>query len=249
MNSESCAITDSSVFRVGTLYPSAIGISCSGKDSKACKIIHNQVHETPYTAIACSGNEHCIERNVILDFMQELDDGAAIYITFCKDIMVCHNSVEGTSGRIASAYYLDEQAEGCVVEKNLAFNTRWPSHNHMARDCIIRNNVFIDDNEMKLTFHRCRGFTLEKNILYANGAILIRSPRDGIATMPKNIFFSCADTIEMETLENYTSSQRSPLLPRDGTVFENPLFEDMEHGDFTFQADSHAESLGIEPYQ
>ena len=72
------------VHHVGRLYPSAIAIWGDGSDGQVCRIEHNTLHDTPYTAIACGGDDHRIEHNHIFRAMQELHDGAGIYISSCN---------------------------------------------------------------------------------------------------------------------------------------------------------------------
>ena len=70
------------VHHVGRIYPSGIAVWGGGRDGQTCRIEHNTVHDTPYTAIACGGDDHRIEHNRIYAAMQALHDGAGIYITF-----------------------------------------------------------------------------------------------------------------------------------------------------------------------
>jgi len=222
-------VADNLVFRVGVLYPGAIGVWCGGKRSE---VVHNEVHDTPYTAIACGGDEHRIENNLIYRAMKELHDGAGIYITFCKGIVVrgnfIHDIVE-TGGYGASAYYLDEQAEGCLVEGNLSLRVARPSHNHMARRNTIRNNLFISEGDANLTFPRSSEYRIEKNIIYAKGKISISSPK-AITESSGNVFFSQKGIVQGAA---------------SGTLQADPLFINLEKGDYRFAPDSPALKLGI----
>ena len=68
--------------------------------------------------------------------MKTLYDGAAIYMFGAKDCVMRGNFVRDiidTDGYGASAYYLDENSEGCVVENNLSLRVARPSHNHLAK--------------------------------------------------------------------------------------------------------------------
>ena len=127
--------------------------------------------------------------------MQELHDGAGIYITFCKGITLRGNFIRDivdTGGYGASAYYLDEQEEDCLVEGNMALRVARPSHNHMAKNNTVRNNVFIHDGDMTLTFPRSSGFAFVSNILQAKGKISF-SNADAITRMEKTLFSAKAD--------------------------------------------------------
>jgi len=70
-----CIVSDNHIHDVGLTYPSAIAMQGGGRD---CQISHNEIHETPYTAVNCGGQNNRIEHNLIYHAMQELHDGAGI---------------------------------------------------------------------------------------------------------------------------------------------------------------------------
>lgn len=263
---DNITVSNNHIHDIGVIYPSAIALWGGGNDNE---ISHNELHDTPYSAIDCSGERTVIEGNLFYRTMQVLNDGAAIYITFCKDFIIRGNIVRGSRGAgPAHAYYMDEHAENCIVEKNLAINTAWPTHNHMTINSTIRNNVFIDEGAQTLTFPRSIGMTFEKNILVAQ-EITFQTPTEetaaqksdeevpevlkqfekanGITSMPNNIIHSRSGKVTINVYSKYTTMKTMPLEPRDGTVFGDPLFVDPENGDYSFKAGSPAEKLGIEP--
>ncbi len=226
-----CHVADNHVHHVGVTYPSAIGVWGSGK---RVRIAHNEIHDTPYTAIACGGDEHRIESNLIYRAMQVLHDGAGIYITFCKRVTLCGNLIRDivdTGGYGASAYYLDEQAEGCVVEKNVSVGVGWPSHNHWAKDNTIRNNVFVCDGDAKLTFPKSSGYRFERNVIRAKGKITLSNP-SAIATSSNNVLFSEAGQV---------------IGAPPGTRQAEPGVVSAAPGRFGFAPGSPAIAAGIEP--
>jgi hypothetical protein len=240
-------IADNHVYRIGALYPSAVGIWIGGNRST---VRHNEVHDTPYSAIIGGGEENRIEFNLIYRAMQTLHDGAGIYFTFCKGIVIRGNIVRDivdTGGYGASAYYLDEQAEDCLVEGNLSVNVARPAHNHMARNNTLRNNLFLVNGSASLTFMRCEGYRLEKNIVQATGDIVLSAPPQGIASMPANLFHSGTGKVLLETMNDYQAQGRQPLPPRDGTRFSDPRWTDSKAGIYTFRPDSPAKELQIAP--
>ncbi len=260
-------IRDCHIHHIGEIYPSAIAVMGGGEN---LLISHNEIHHTPYSAISSSASHSLIESNVFHDTMQVLSDGAAIYITFCEGTVMRGNIVRGSRGSgPAHAYYMDEQSDGCIVEGNLAVNTAWPSHNHMARGSIIRNNVFIDDGGQLLTFPRSSGMIFEKNILAAR-KITIRAhtkeqvtpenlalatevarpylQKEGISSWADNIMYSTADSVMFHEQWGYGAPDNThPLEPRDGTVFADPMFTDPADGDFSFKPGSPAPEMGILP--
>ncbi len=164
------------VHHVGVAYPSAIALWAGGRRHR---IAGNVVHHTPYTGIASSGEETVIEQNVIHDVMEQLHDGAGIYITFCKRMVVRGNVVRDivdTGGYGASAYYLDEQAEDCVVEHNVSVRVARPSHNHMASRNTLRGNIFVGEGDLTLTFQKSADYRLEGNVISTTGQVVFKQP-------------------------------------------------------------------------
>jgi hypothetical protein len=237
-------ISDNAIHHTGSTYPSATGMQIGGSD---VLVSHNDIHDITYSGIGLYASDSMIEANRFHDVMTELSDGAAIYIGFCHDVTMRGNVVQGTAGGLTHAYYIDEQGTNCVVEGNLAINTHWPSHNHMAKTCTIRHNVFLDEGDMRLTFPRSHGFTFAGNILVAGGAITFQMTDDGIAAMPGNVLCSRAGTITVERLdgEGYGATKRLPLAPRDGTRFADPAFTNAPAGDYTYRPGSPALALNL----
>ncbi len=242
----SCLVRNNHIHDVGRIYPSAIALWGGGREGHVCRIEHNTVHDTPYTAIACGGDDHRIERNRIYRAMQVLHDGAGIYITFCKRIELRGNYIHDiidTGGYGASAYYLDEQAEDCLVEGNLSLRVARPSHNHMARKNTIRGNVFVCEGDATMTFPRCEDYLLEKNVVVAEGAIRITRP-EAIAAARDNILHSRTGTVEGAELDDYRTVDTQALEPSIRWTLVDPRLALDETGRVSFSPDGPAASLG-----
>ena len=239
-------ITDNHVHDVGLTYPSAIALTGGGQ---GCEISHNHVHHTPYSAVTCGGQDNRIESNRIHHAMQELHDGAGIYCFAGKNLVLRGNfiyDIVDTGGYGASAYYLDERSEGCLVEKNLSINVARPSHNHMAGSNTIRNNVFISDGDMQLTFPRSSGYTFERNILQAKGKIAFDN-YEGIVTAANNVFYSEEGKVQCHKLDRYSRSGSYSLEPSDSNLQTDPMLTAYQQGKVEFAPGSPARRLGIEP--
>jgi len=239
-------IADCRVHDVGVTYPSAIGLWVNGRRAQA---VHNEVHDTPYTAIASGGDDHLFEGNLIHDAMKELHDGAGIYITFCKRVTLRGNfirDIADTGGYGASAYYLDEQAEDCLVEGNLSLRVKRPSHNHMARKNTLRNNVFVVDGDASITFPRSADYRLERNVIVATGKITFSNPA-AMASFADNVLFSAAGKVEGQPLTDYRATGTEPLKPGGGSILADPKLAVSERGKVAFAPDSPALKLGIAP--
>jgi hypothetical protein len=240
-------IEDNLVHDIGLTYPSAIGLVGGGKRGR---IRHNEVHDTPYSAVNWGGEDVVIEANLLYRAMKVLHDGAGIYTFGSKRLVMRGNFIRDivdTGGYGASAYYLDEQCEGCTVEGNLALRVARPSHNHMARDNTIRGNVFVCDADATVTFPRCSGFTFEKNVIVATGKITFQGI-GAVTTLKDNVLFSRTGKVEGEKLKDYSGAGREEIKAGEAGVMADPqLLDGYEKGLCRFAPDSPALKLGIQP--
>lgn len=239
-------IRDNHVHDIGLTYPSAIALSGGGQNGE---IAHNHVHHTPYSAITCGGRANRIEHNRIHHAMQKLHDGAGIYCFAGEDLVLSGNfihDITDTGGYGASAYYLDERSEGCLVEGNLSVNVARPSHNHMAKGNTLRNNVFISDTDLRLTFPRSSDYTFERNVLCAKGKIVFEN-FEAITTARHNILFGAEGAVQCHKLDRYSKTDSYALTPDDPNAHADPLLTAYAEGKVEFAADSPAIAMGIEP--
>ena len=239
-------IANNHIHDVGLTYPSAIGLWGGGKDNN---ISHNEIHDTPYTAINCGGENNRIEHNLIYHAMQQLHDGAAIYCFAGKNLTLRGNfarDIVDTGGYGSSAYYLDERSENCLVEGNLSLRVARPVHNHMAKNNTIRNNVFIVNEDARLTFPRSSDYTFEKNIICAKGKITFENP-DAIETFRNNVLFSAKGEVEGRKLNRYSHAGTYPLKADHGNLLVDPLLSEFQEGMVRFAAGSPIAKLGIRP--
>jgi hypothetical protein len=239
-------VSDNHIHDIGLTYPSAIALQGGGKD---CLLSHNEIHDCPYTAINCGGQNNHIQHNLIYRAMQELHDGAGIYCFAGKDLVLRGNFIRDiidTGGYGASAYYLDERSENCLVEGNLSIGVVRPSHNHMAKNNTIRNNVFISSGDARLTFPRSADYTIENNIIQAKGKIIFEGS-NAITVLRNNVLFSEAGKVEGRKLERYSQAGSYPMKPQDGNLFANPLLAEFAKGRVKLAAESPVHKLGIKP--
>ncbi len=237
-------VIDNHIHDVGLTYPSAIALQGGGRN---CDISHNEVHETPYTAVNWGGQNNRIEHNLIYHAMQELHDGAGIYCFAGKGLVLRGNFIRDiidTGGYGASAYYLDERSENCLVEGNLSYGIVRPSHNHMAKNNTIRNNVFISDADVRLTFPKSSNYTVEKNIVCAKGNIVLENP-DAITTLRNNVLFSAEGTVQCRKLKNYSHSGTYQFKAEEGNLLADPLIVEFEKGAVRFAPETPVGRLGI----
>jgi hypothetical protein len=178
-------------------------------------IHRNEIHDAPYTGISSGGDHHRIEENLIYRVMREMHDGGAIYCSGGKQLLLRGNMardiVEVGEGYGASAYYLDEQCENCVVERNVSVGVPRPTHNHMARNNVIRDNVFITDGDMTLSFSRSSGYTFRGNTLFVPGKILVNQP-GAVTAWEDNVIFR-GGSGEDGTPQPFTIDDSMPSVP------------------------------------
>ena len=233
-------IADNHICGFGKIYTSAIGIREGAPNPNAQQhpevshdnqVLHNEVSDGPYVGIEFNGWKNRFEHNLVRDVMKVLADGAAFYGDG-KDIVIRHNVVRDIpADKRAHGFYIDELGSGFLVEENLSVDCAWPLHMHLATGNTIRNNLFISERDAQLTFPKCSGFKMERNILIANGPIQVENPA-GVKDWTDNLFFSRAGGYE-----------QVPESVRKG----DPLFVDAARMDYRFQADSPAPGLGIKP--
>jgi hypothetical protein len=236
------------VRKVGLVYPSGIAMDVGG--GKGARILHNSIQDCTYDGILNGAGESLIEKNRIYLVMQELHDGGAIYSGFCQGVTIRGNwasNITNMGGYGSSAYYLDEQSAGCLVEDNLSVNVTRPSQNHMAHDNVLRHNLFIITGDGMLNFARCKGYSLEGNVIEGDGKINFTAPPDGVTSTPRNVIDSAKGDITWQTLADYNVQNTEPFAPKDGTVVADPLLVNKKPGAYEFGAGSPALKLGIKP--
>ena len=171
----------------GRTYPAALALRVVGQH---WRVHHNTLHHTPYTAINATGLDLHFEHNRFHRIMEELMDGAAIYLFAGKSCRIRGNYTYDMREAQVHAYYLDERSEQCVVEDNVAVGVYWPLHNHMASDCTLRRNVCLNEGDMKISLGRCAGFTLRQNVFACGGQLTLANSCRGILRFDKNTLFS-----------------------------------------------------------
>jgi len=188
-------IESNQIHHVGVLYPSAIALMAGGAQG-TYTIRRNEIHNTSYSGMCISGINTVIEENLLYRCMQELHDGAAIYVGGAKANIIRRNVVRDIvkigKGYGVSSYYLDEKCRDCVVESNVSIGVSRPSHNHMTLNCKLRNNVFICDGDMALSFARCAGHQVTDNTLHLNGKLNIGDP-DAVTEWAGNLIIQSGE--------------------------------------------------------
>jgi len=190
-----CAVVSNRICRVGCYHPSATALSVSHKLSDAATegfhVYRNEIHDVPYCGMIISGGGHLVEENLLYRVMRELQDGAAIYGGAKKCVLrgnLVRDVVKMGEGYGVSSYYLDEGSADCIVEHNVSLGVERPVHNHISSDLIIRDNVFVAETNMSLSFPRSRRCVFTGNTLFAPGKVTL-SPPNAVTAWSNNVVF------------------------------------------------------------
>lgn len=209
-------ISDCRVQYTGLYYPAAIGIAAAN-----CNILHNEVSHTSYSAINCSGNDYTVEKNLLHDAMEVLNDGAAIYSFGTQRGVLRENLTWGIHPKdghiLRIAYYLDETARDWLVERNVALDCDYPNHNHMCGGHTYRENLFVSGADLLITMQNAASANRYLgNVLSAAGEIIIRMPVNGMEEFSGNAFHSSSGRIRHGVVKGY-----DVLEERDLSMGEN----------------------------
>ena len=172
-------VSGNHIHHLGVHYPSAVAFYGEHHHPKGLRIYRNEIHDGPYSGIVCFGANHRIEENLIYRVMREMHDGAAIYGHLTRGLLrgnVVRDVVKAGKGFGAAAYYLDEQSEDCLVERNVSIGVARPMQNHITRDITMRHNVFIAEGDMALPCSRSANLAFEGNTLFAPGKLTVMPP-------------------------------------------------------------------------
>jgi hypothetical protein len=249
------------IHHVGQIFPSAIAVYVGMTDpnvpeewkvrhqTHSAQITHNELHDTPYTAIACGGSDHIIDHNLIYRAMQDLYDGAGIYITFCENVRMRGNvvrDIKKSAGAGTSAYYMDEKTINSVLDGNICIDVARPMHNHISNNNTICNNVFIMPGAGYYTLERSSDYTFEKNILMSDDEFAIYDIRT-LTRFENNIFF-CRNGMPMaRELDQYQITKSYPLPLAETNRECDPKIKIDENGNVSYAQDSPIKELGILP--
>ncbi|BFP40149.1 hypothetical protein FGF1_09940 [Flavobacteriaceae bacterium GF1] len=253
-------IHNNHIHDIGKTFPSAIAMYVGATDPNVpeeweagklytdCKITHNELHDVPYAAICAGGKNLRIEKNLVHRAMQNLYDGAGIYITFCTNALVKQNfirDIKDTPGAGTSAYYLDEKAIDCTIEENVEINVPRPSHNHIAFNNTFRNNIFIMKGKGWFSLERSKGYHFEKNVMVATEGLEFYD-MVAVERLENNILCPGQGQLITKELDHYDVRSAYELKLENGNTTDDPLLLNYENGKIQFANDSIAHKLGIQ---
>jgi len=164
------------ICHVGLIYQAAsvIGVTGSRTTVRGCELF-----DGPYSGSIGNGNDLVFEDNLIHHVMRVLHDGAAIYGNLIRGVIrgnVARDITPNGKGFGASAYYCDEGSTDCVVERNVSMGVVRPVHHNVTRNTQVRDNVFVSDGDMTISFHNSIGGVFERNTCVLNGKLNFTTP-------------------------------------------------------------------------
>jgi len=123
------------------------GISLNGVGNIAS---HNLIHNAPHMGMGFLGNDHTIEFNEIHSVCYESNDAGAIYTGrrwTMRGTVVRYNymhHINGFEDRGCVGVYLDDMFCGTEISGNLFYRVTRPAFIGGGRDCVVKNNLFVD---------------------------------------------------------------------------------------------------------
>ncbi|MCF7838931.1 MAG: right-handed parallel beta-helix repeat-containing protein [Candidatus Marinimicrobia bacterium] len=276
-----CHITDNLIHGGGQVFPAACGITLAHSVQNV--VAHNEIHDMTYSGISCGwlwglcdsvSRLHWIYKNHIHDLGRRggMSDMGGIYLlgpqpgTFIENNYI-HDIQSAAYG--GWGIYPDEGSSLLTIEKNVVVRTGSDSlHEHMGRQNVIRNNLFLLGGEGGVRFsrstrNRWQAFPTEGGLFFGNIVVTDGAPviHDFLAYQERNPY--------RFDLNVYWDSRGKPgCMTRRGmngqwqplsfeerraagldlhSVLADPRLKDAAAGDFAPTADSPARALGFEP--
>jgi len=214
-------VENNHIHHLGQYYPGAAGLLMGGD---GIELVRNVIHDVPYSGVIGGGGKEClIEDNLVYHAMMVMHDGAAIYGNLRQSVIrgnVVRDIRPNGAGFGASGYYLDEGSYDCVIENNVSYNVARPTHNHITRGTIVRNNVFISEEDMTVSFQRSENMTFSGNTLYVKGKLRV-ADRNAAKVWEDNCIFS-GDGKDGFRIESWVPLT-PPEAPKDRPVYAKAM--------------------------
>lgn len=255
-------VADNHIYDGGINFPSGIGVWVGHSHDN--RIIHNHIHDLYYSAISVGWQfdykpsgayNNLIEYNDIHDIGRAmLSDMGGIYtLGIQPGTIIRNNRIHDVTVMNYGGFgiYLDQASSNIVVENNLVYRcASGLFHQHFGRDNTIRNNIFAFGQTGQLMRSREEdqlSFTFERNIVYYDGAPLLRgSWQNNNFTMRNNVYWDASG--KPVTFAGWSFKQWQARGQDTDSLVADPLFRDPAHDDFTVLPTSPALAHGFVPF-
>jgi hypothetical protein len=114
------------------------------------RVSGNRISDAPHSAVLFSGNDHIIEENTIFDVVKETSDAGAIYVGrdfTVHGTLIARNLLRDirpfAPGREVKGIYIDDQASGITIKKNIFARVQQPVFIGGGRDNVVEDNLFF----------------------------------------------------------------------------------------------------------
>ena len=256
-------VRDCALAHGGRMHPAAVGILIGHSPHNT--IDHDDIDDFFYTGISVgwswgygpsAAHHNAVTANRVGGIGQEkLSDMGGIYTlgTGAGNVVrdnVFHDIAAFDYG--GWGIYFDEGSTGMVAERNLVYRTKSAGfHQHYGRDNIVRNNIFAYGTEAVLMRTRAephRSFTLERNLVVANGSPLLGSNWSGTGyAIDRNLYWDEAGP-PAGPRRGVTWDQWRAAGHDRHSIVADPGFRDPGHGDFRLKPGSPAAKIGFKAF-
>ncbi|MFH0833294.1 MAG: right-handed parallel beta-helix repeat-containing protein [archaeon] len=253
-------ITNNLIHETGKIYKDSVAITAYLVGDNL--ISHNHIYDTSYSGIfvgeyppiskgVFAGN-NIIEQNKIHNVMQELNDGAGIYIVGNQPGTAVRNNVIydvlATGNHIFDYYlwgiYLEGETANILIENNLVYRTAFGglmffSNAFNNYNNIARNNIFVDGINYQTYLQNAAKDSFTNNIVYYSknkGNLFKVVGAEAIGTSNNNLYYSPNDLSNLNTQLNQWKSYGFDQ----NSITQDPLFADYLNDDFRLSKDSPA---------
>lgn len=191
--------------------------------------------------------KNVIEYNEIHDCMKRLHDGNAIYLSAHGDGNIVRRNVTYNHPK-SSMIRTDDDSHGVTVEENFFFGTIVMDGMKMKGLNTIRNNIFI--NSVTLTGRIGNtadpNSLITHNIYYHTVSKLSQGFHKGLKMLNNNINYNLYFHKEQGQAKKFLTIQQQMAPGMDSrSIVADPMFMDIENGDFSLKKNSPALKLGI----
>lgn len=194
------------VDHTGMDYYSGAGLFASN-----CLILNNHVEETSYSGIVAFGDNVIIDDNIVVNPMEKLNDGAAIYKNHDKGGKIRNNYLQQTRNledkELRVGLYLDAPGGGWDVSGNVVKGFYHALQHHVGLPgTTFQDNYLQRDGNMFISNARSKGTAMINNVLKCSGELRIRGPKDDTTIFKGNVIRHGGEYVvfQEEIMDGYT---------------------------------------------
>ena len=266
-------VSNNIIRRCGRRYLAACGILV--KHSYENTLSHNEISDLYYSGISVGWvwgytdsitRDNLIEANHIYHLGQgKLSDMGGIYLlgkqpgTVVRGNLI-HDVVSDHYG--GWGLYTDEGSSYITLENNICYRLKCNCyHQHYGSMNTVRNNIFVLSENAPVFLTRNEyhvGLLCERNIIVSNGTPIYQVGNsevqtDGavhVLTANRNLMFDLQGDTKLLKIgdKSYSLEEARTVFGMETEgVTADPMFADLQNGDYTLSPDSPAFALGFQP--